>query len=76
MQKINDSVEFFPRHFIPPPLIYNWKEDSKRSIKEHFETYFKPQDERPIVIYAHGNDGDRSAGHRTGKIKTIGEQTI
>lgn len=53
-------------HFIPPPLVYNWKEDSKRNVKEHFESYFKLHDERPIVIYSHGNDGDRSAGHRTG----------
>ncbi|RNA44948.1 abhydrolase domain-containing 12B [Brachionus plicatilis] len=47
-------------HFIPAPLEYNFSADSKKNLKEHFETYFKVHDKRPVVIYVHGNDRDRS----------------
>ena len=33
-------------------------------MNEHFERYFKTHDKRPIFIYAHGNDGDRTESHR------------
>jgi abhydrolase domain-containing protein 12 len=51
-------------HYIPIPLEYKFERDSKRSLKEHFEAYFKEYDNRPIIIYAHGNDRDRSTHSR------------
>jgi pimeloyl-ACP methyl ester carboxylesterase len=50
-------------------LRYNYDNDHKRQVQEHFEFYFKEirsslDSESPIFIYAHGNCGDRSGGDR------------
>lgn len=46
-------------HFIPSPLKYNFEHDHKKTLKEHFEKYFKVHDNQPVIIYVHGNDRDR-----------------
>lgn len=52
-------------HFIPAPLEYEYERDKDNTIKQHFEKYFKETyDKRPVVIYIHGNDRDRSAKSR------------
>lgn len=53
-------------HYIPKPLKYNHEIHATKSIKEHFERYFKINDDRPIILYAHGNDGDRARVNRRG----------
>lgn len=64
--KTEADVEVGVWHFIPEPLEYNYEKDSESSIAGHFETYFKKSDGRPIILYVHGNDGDRSRGNRIG----------
>jgi alpha-beta hydrolase superfamily lysophospholipase len=44
---------------------YDHSKDSKRSVKEHFDRYFKePNDNIPVFIYSHGNDADRAGKNR------------
>lgn len=52
-------------HYVPEPLKYNQLHASK-PINEHFKRYFKTDDTRPIILYAHGNDGDRARVNRRG----------
>ncbi len=60
-------------HYIPIPLEYNYERDSKRTLKEHFDAYFKDYDHRPIIIYSHGNDRDRSTPSRTEICKNLNQ---
>lgn len=51
-------------HYIPKPLEYEFESDHAKTVAQHFEKYFKKSDNRPIFIYSHGNDRDRSDGDR------------
>lgn len=47
-------------HFIPSPLKYNYEKHANKTLKEHFDRYFRIDDRKPIVIYIHGTTKDRS----------------
>lgn len=52
------------RHFMPAPSTYSYEIHSKLDNAKHFETHFKENDERPIIIYVHGCDSDRAEFNR------------
>ncbi|CAF0712806.1 unnamed protein product [Brachionus calyciflorus] len=60
-------------HYIPEPLEYNFTKHGQNNLKEHFERYFKIHDRRPVVLYVHGNDRDRSDYGRMKLCKSLSE---
>ena len=60
-------------HFIPQPFDYTHETDSKRNLKEHFDTYLRTYADRPIIIYAHGNDRDRAVEGRVALCKKLND---
>ena len=61
---VSPSVRIGIWHYIPIPVEYSFVRHGKRNLKEHFDAYFKTLENRPIVIYSHGNDRDRSTQGR------------
>lgn len=60
-------------HFIPKPFEYNPSKDASRNMVQHFEAYLKNYDDRPIVIYVHGNDRDRGEYGRIQMCKVLND---
>lgn len=68
------SVRVGVWHYVPAPLEYEASRHAARSIKDHFEAYFGEPDGRPVILYAHGNDGDRARANRRGLCSRLASQ--
>ena len=50
---------------------YNHEKHSTRSNEQHFQAYLQSFKLNPVIIYVHGNDGDRATPYRLELYKNL-----